>query len=45
MGSHIKYDNDVKIAVVDNDMPEETVIKGAKVQWKQLLGVGVSVDF
>jgi len=45
MGSHIKYDNDVKIAVEDDDMPEETVIKGAKVQWKQLLGVGVSVDF
>lgn len=45
MGSHIKYDNDVKIAVEDDDMPEETVEKGAKVQWKQLLGVGVSVDF
>lgn len=45
MGSHIKYDNDVKIAVEDDDMPEETVVKGAKVQWKQLLGVGVSVDF
>ena len=45
MGSHLKYDNDVKIAIEDDDMPEETVIKGAKVQWKQLLGVGVSVDF
>ncbi len=45
MGSHLKYDNDVKIAVEDTNMPEETVIKGAKVQWKQLLGVGVSVDF
>ena len=45
MGSHIKYDNDVKTVVEDDDMPEETVIKGAKVQWKQLLGVGVSVDF
>ena len=45
MGSHLKYDNDVKIAVEDTNMPEETIIKGAKVQWKQLLGVGVSVDF
>lgn len=45
MGSHLKYDNDVKIAVEDTNMPEETVIKGAKVQWKQLLGVGVSIDF
>ncbi|WP_347922467.1 DUF3078 domain-containing protein [Pontimicrobium sp. SW4] len=45
MGSHIKYDNDVKTAIEDEDMPEEIVVKGAKVQWKQLLGVGVSVDF
>jgi hypothetical protein len=45
MGSHIKYDNDVKTAVEDEDMPDETVEKGAKVQWKQLLGIGVSVDF
>jgi hypothetical protein len=45
MGSHIKYDNDVKTAVENEDMPEETVEKGAKVQWKQLLGIGVSVDF
>ena len=45
MGSHLKYDNDVKTLIKDEDMPEETVEKGAKVQWKQLLGVGVSVDF
>lgn len=45
MGSHLKYDNDVKTAVVDEDMPEETIEKGAKVQWKQLLGIGVSVNF
>lgn len=45
MGSHIKYDNDVKTAVEDQNMPDETVVKGAKVQWKQLLGIGVSVDF
>ncbi|TJY37283.1 DUF3078 domain-containing protein [Pontimicrobium aquaticum] len=45
MGSHLKYDNDVKTAVVDEDMPEETIEKGAKVQWKQLLGIGVLVNF
>lgn len=45
MGSHLKYDNDVKIVVANEDVPDETVIKGAKVQWKQMLGVGVSVNF
>ena len=46
LGSHLKYDNDVKIAaeVEDNNI-EETVLEGAKVQWKQLLGIGVLVDF
>lgn len=44
MGSHLKYDNDVK-TVVENDTTEETAQEGAKVQWKQLLGVGVSVAF
>lgn len=44
LGSHLKYDNDIKITsqVVDS---EEKLISGAKVQWKQLLGLGVSVDF
>lgn len=44
LGSHIRYDNDIKTqgetAVVD-----EFVEKGAKLQWKQLLGVGVIMDF
>ena len=46
LGSHIRYDNDIKILEESNDETEtELVEKGAKVQWKQLLGVGVVVDF
>lgn len=46
MGSHLKYDNDVKIeSTLDEGDAEETITEGAKVQWKQLLGVGVLVDF
>ncbi|NQX85156.1 MAG: DUF3078 domain-containing protein [Flavobacteriaceae bacterium] len=44
LGSHLKYDNDVK-TVVENETTGETIQKGAKVQWKQLLGLGVSVAF
>lgn len=43
-GSHLRYDNDIKI-ITDNDEDGEPEIGGAKVQWKQLLGVGVAVDF
>ncbi|MDT0553303.1 DUF3078 domain-containing protein [Urechidicola vernalis] len=42
-GSHIKYDDDVKITEKIDD--EEVQVSGAKVQWKQLLGVGVVYDF
>ncbi len=48
LGSHLKYDNDVKMQVeVDNAETEEIefVEEGAGVQWKQMLGVGVVVDF
>ena len=46
LGSHLKYDNDVKITVeAEDNSPDETVLEGAKVQWKQLLGIGVLVDF
>lgn len=48
LGSHLKYDNDVKILVeVENpdSQDPEYVEEGARVQWKQLLGVGVIVDF
>jgi len=44
-GSHLRYDNDIKVEVGRNEMTnEEVVIQGPKLQWKQLLGVGVVVD-
>lgn len=44
-GSHLRYDNDIKVEVEQNEMTnEEIVVKGPKLQWKQLLGVGVVVD-
>jgi hypothetical protein len=45
LGSHLRYDNDIKTEVERNEMTnEENVIEGAKLQWKQILGVGVIVD-
>ncbi|WP_223033089.1 DUF3078 domain-containing protein [Hanstruepera marina] len=48
LGSHLKYDNDVKLLVEVED-PEndelEFAEEGARVQWKQILGVGVIVGF
>lgn len=44
LGSHLKYDNDVKTYVA-TEIEDEFDERGAKVQWKQLLGVGVVVDF
>ncbi|MFL0352150.1 DUF3078 domain-containing protein [Xanthomarina sp. GH4-25] len=43
-GSHLKYDNDVK-TLVETEEIDEYETKGAMVQWKQILGVGVVVDF
>ncbi|WP_111683444.1 DUF3078 domain-containing protein [Winogradskyella tangerina] len=44
-GSHLRYDNDIKVEVERNEMTnEEVVVEGARMQWKQLLGVGVVVD-
>lgn len=42
LGSHLKYDNDIKV----NDKNEigEYIDGGAKVQWKQQLGIGVIVE-
>ena len=44
LGSHLKYDNDIKILV---ETDEEGVFdeEGARVQWKQILGIGVVVNF
>ena len=45
LGSHMRYDNDIKIEVERDEMTnEEIVIIGPKLQWKQLLGVGVVLD-
>ena len=44
LGSHLKYDNDIKTQV-ETPVDGEYETKGAKAQWKQLLGVGVVVDF
>jgi len=45
ISSHLRYDNDIKTSVERNEITnEEIVISGAKLQWKQLLGVGVVVD-
>lgn len=45
LGSHLRYDNDIKIEVETNEMTnEESVVTGPKLQWKQILGVGVVVD-
>lgn len=44
-GSHLRYDDDIKTEVVQNEITNETiVVKGPKLQWKQLLGIGFVVD-
>lgn len=43
-GSHIRYDDDVKTQV-ETDVEGEFDEAGAKIQWKQFLGVGFAVDF
>lgn len=43
-GTHLRYDDDVK-TVVPSDVDGEFDEAGAKVQWKQFLGVGVAFDF
>jgi len=44
LGSHLRYDDDVK-TYIETDVEDETEEAGAKVQWKQFLGVGFAVDF
>ncbi|MDG1728535.1 MAG: DUF3078 domain-containing protein [Algibacter sp.] len=43
-GSHLRYDDDVKTQT-QSDIEGEFDEAGAKVQWKQFLGVGFAVDF
>ncbi len=45
LGSHLRYDNDIKINDPPADSTERQGYVGAKVQWKQLLGIGVIVTF
>jgi hypothetical protein len=42
--SHIRYDDDVKTSV-PTEVEGEFDEAGAKVQWKQFLGIGFAVDF
>jgi len=44
LGSHLKYDNDIKTKE-ETIIEDEFVERGASVQWKQLLGVGVTMEF
>jgi len=44
-GSHLRYDNDIKVEVTQNEITNvTTTVVGPKLQWKQLIGVGVVVD-
>ncbi|ALJ06737.1 hypothetical protein APS56_05055 [Pseudalgibacter alginicilyticus] len=43
-GSHLKYDDDVK-TTEPSEIEGEFDEAGAKVQWKQILGVGFAVNF
>ncbi|WP_310993874.1 DUF3078 domain-containing protein [Aequorivita marina] len=46
LGSHLRYDNDIKMdSKRDEVTNEEIVIEGPNVQWKQILGVGLIIDF
>lgn len=44
LSSHLRYDDDIKI-LTPTDVKGEYIENGAKVQWKQLLGIGVAVNF
>jgi hypothetical protein len=43
--SHLRYDNDIKITNVIDEENSITEEGGAKLQWRQLLGIGVAIDF
>ena len=44
LGSHLRYDDDVK-TLIASEIDDDFIKKGARVQWKQNLGIGVVVDF
>ncbi|WP_055446641.1 DUF3078 domain-containing protein [Lacinutrix mariniflava] len=43
LGSHIRYDNDIKTQQ-ETTVVDVFVDRGARLQWKQILGVGVTMD-
>lgn len=46
LGSHLRYDNDIKIKAERDELTNvENTIEGPRLQWKQILGVGIVVDF
>src|SRR5690554_637479 len=46
LGSHLRYDNDIKVESKRNEITnEEIILEGPSVQWKQILGVGVVINF
>lgn len=44
LGTHLRYDNDVK-NLEETEIENEFIEKGARVQLKQLLGIGVVLNF
>lgn len=44
LGSHMRYDNDVKI-IKETEIEDEFIESGARVQLKQILGIGVILNF
>ncbi|MEO5788262.1 MAG: DUF3078 domain-containing protein [Gelidibacter sp.] len=44
LSSHLRYDDDIKI-LTPTDVAGVYVENGARVQWKQVLGVGVAINF
>ena len=44
LGSHLRYDDDVK-TTIPTDVVDVYDEAGAKIQWKQFLGIGFAVDF
>jgi hypothetical protein len=44
LGSHLRYDDDVK-TTKPTAIEDEYEEAGAKIQWKQFLGIGFAVDF
>lgn len=44
LGSHLRYDDDIKL-LTPSEVEGEYIKNGAKVQWKQILGIGIAIDF